>query len=76
MAVLNASIEAARAGEAGRGFAVVADEIHKLAENSRETVTEIQGVTGVVVEAVENLVEGAESMLRFVDRRVYAIGDK
>ncbi|MBW4081935.1 methyl-accepting chemotaxis protein [Paenibacillus sp. S150] len=67
---LNASIEAARAGDAGRGFAVVADEIRKLAENSRETVSQIQEVTGAVVAAVENLVEGAESMLHFVDRQV------
>ncbi|MNO21436.1 Methyl-accepting chemotaxis protein PctC [compost metagenome] len=67
---LNASIEAARAGDAGRGFAVVADEIRKLAENSRETVAEIQQVTGAVVAAVENLVEGAENMLQFVDRQV------
>lgn len=67
---LNASIEAARAGEAGRGFAVVAEEIRKLADNSRETVTEIQGVTGAVVQAVSNLVEGAESMLGFMDQQV------
>jgi methyl-accepting chemotaxis protein len=67
---LNASIEAARAGEAGRGFAVVAEEIRKLADNSRETVTEIQGVTEAVVQAVSNLVEGAESMLRFMDSQV------
>lgn len=67
---LNASIEAARAGEAGRGFAVVANEIRKLAENSRETVSEIQEVTQSVVGAVSNLVEGAENMLRFVDQQV------
>ncbi|MDQ0195770.1 methyl-accepting chemotaxis protein [Paenibacillus wynnii] len=67
---LNASIEAARAGEAGRGFAVVAEEIRKLAENSRETVSEIQEVTHSVVGAVSNLVEGAESMLQFVDQQV------
>ncbi|WP_052429311.1 methyl-accepting chemotaxis protein [Paenibacillus borealis] len=67
---LNASIEAARAGDAGKGFAVVAEEIRKLADNSRETVTEIQGVTEAVVQAVSNLIEGAENMLRFMDRQV------
>lgn len=67
---LNASIEAARAGEAGRGFAVVAEEIRKLADNSRDTVTEIQEATEAVVRAVSGLVEGAESMLRFMDQQV------
>lgn len=67
---LNASIEAARAGDAGRGFAVVAEEIRKLADTSRETVTEIQEVTESVVGAVSKLVEGAESMLRFMDSQV------
>lgn len=67
---LNASIEAARAGEAGRGFAVVADEIRKLAENSRDTVAEIQEVTQSVIGAVANLVEGSESILQFVDQQV------
>ncbi|QSF45575.1 methyl-accepting chemotaxis protein [Paenibacillus tianjinensis] len=67
---LNASIEAARAGDAGRGFAVVAEEIRKLAETSRTTVTEIQDVTESVVKAVSKLVEGAESMLRFMDSQV------
>ncbi|WP_411344227.1 methyl-accepting chemotaxis protein [Paenibacillus sp. WLX1005] len=52
---LNASIEAARAGEAGRGFSVVANEIRLLADASRDTVGQIQGITEEVVDSVNNL---------------------
>lgn len=67
---LNAAIEAARAGEAGKGFSVVADEIRKLAEQSNNTVIEIQKVTGTVTSAVSNLSNGSIEILDFMDTKV------
>lgn len=63
---LNASIEAARAGEAGRGFAVVATEIGNLANQSKNTVTEIIAVTDQVTNAVNRLASDSKSLLDFV----------
>lgn len=63
---LNAAIEAARAGENGRGFAVVADEVRKLAEQSSETVKEIEELVEIVIKAHEDLSDGALNTLRFL----------
>ena len=67
---LNASIEAARAGEAGRGFAVVATEIGSLANQSQQTVGEIQRITESVMTAVHNLSDSANAILDFVQKDV------
>ncbi len=67
---LNASIEAARAGEAGRGFAVVADEIGGLASQTSSTVTNINGITTEVNQAVGNMETCLQEILTFLEDTV------
>ena len=67
---LNAAIEAARAGEQGKGFAVVADEVRKLAEQSSETVVNIQSMVAQVQKASEKLSNSGKDVLEFMANNV------
>lgn len=52
---LNAAIEAARAGEQGRGFAVVADEVRKLADQTKNSLQNIDKLTSGIIGSVDGV---------------------
>ena len=71
---LNASIEAARAGEAGKGFAVVASEISKLADQTNESTSIIEGIikglteeSSRTVETINEVTERIEEQKKSID---------
>ncbi|SDB05925.1 methyl-accepting chemotaxis protein [Eubacterium oxidoreducens] len=73
---LNASIEAAHAGDSGRGFAIVASEITKLADMTSTTATQIQKISKIVIEKVEELAEESAHVIDFLNTRTTSGYDK
>ncbi len=70
---LNASIEAARAGDKGRGFAVVANEISTLAEQSKESTTNIGNIITEIQNEISNSVEAINKSNEMVEKNIEVV---
>jgi methyl-accepting chemotaxis protein len=60
LVALNASVEAAKAGEQGRGFAVVAMEMRQLAEQSRQSATQVRSILGEIDQGTQSSASATE----------------
>jgi methyl-accepting chemotaxis protein len=67
---VNAAIEAARAGEQGKGFAVVAQEIRNLAEQSKQSTTEVRNILNDIQKATSSAVLATEQGNKAVEAGV------
>jgi methyl-accepting chemotaxis protein len=67
---VNAAIEAARAGELGKGFSVVAQEIRNLAEQSKQSTTQVRNILNDIQKATSAAVLATEQGNKAVEAGV------
>jgi methyl-accepting chemotaxis protein len=67
---VNAAIEAAKAGEQGKGFVVVAQEIKNLAEQSKQSTSQVRNILNDVQKATSAAVMATEQGSKAVEAGV------
>jgi methyl-accepting chemotaxis protein len=70
MLAVNAAVEAVRAGVHGKGFAVLAVETRKLADESKQSATRIQGLINEIRRATDGTVAATDAGNRAVEEGI------
>lgn len=73
LAALNASIEASKAGEKGKGFALVADEIRSLADQSRDSLEQVNAIVSELINHANENVGASQNMADAQERQARKI---